>query len=132
MKFLFPINSEAETSEMVYAPPPPTPSILILLSVVSPPRVPVHFQRPSARRAVPEGNAQAGRQAARGRWKGSEMLPSVMLAEQEQVFKEQRLGMVKGRIVLIPKAGAQRVRIALKLRAKGKSTQGLRFVRFFY
>lgn len=66
-------------------------------------------------------------QAARGKWKGSEMLPSMMLAEQEQVFKEQRLrlGMVKGRIVLTPKAGTQRVRMALKLRAKGRSTQGL-------
>lgn len=114
-----------------YMPPAPAHSILILLSVVSPPRVPLHSQGPSARRTVPEiekkvnnptGNARAERQAAHGKWKGSEMLPSMMLAEQERVFKEQRLGMVKGRIVLIPKAGTQRVRMALKLRAKGRST----------
>lgn len=55
-----PINSDAETSKMTYmSPPGPHPSILSLLSVVSPPRVPLHPQRPSARRTVPEVEKKA-------------------------------------------------------------------------
>lgn len=55
-----PINSDAETSKMAYmSPAAPHASILILLSVVSPRRIPLHSQRPSARRTEPEVEEKA-------------------------------------------------------------------------
>lgn len=38
--------------------------------------------------------------------------------------------MIKGRTALIPKARTQKVKMALKLRAKGRHTQGLHWARF--